>query len=65
MIPAAILSIIFSVAQIVVPEVDAIAARHLAKGKCYELTFSRDRSAAWMREIEVCPDKRQLAFKAH
>jgi hypothetical protein len=34
MIPAAILSIIFSVAGIIVPEADAIVGRRLEKPKC-------------------------------
>ena len=54
MIPAAILGIVFSILQIAVPEVDAIAARHVAKEQCFVLTFSRDRSTAIMRPSQVC-----------
>ena len=54
MIPAAILSIIFSVAGIVVPEADAIVARNLDMRKCYVLTFNRDKSAAWMSPAMDC-----------
>ena len=53
-IPAAILSIIFNVAQIVVPEVDAIAARHMDERKCYVLTFNREKSVAWMSPATDC-----------
>jgi len=54
MIPAAILSIVFSVLQIAVPEVDAIAARNLDQRKCYVLTFNRDKSVAWMSPAMDC-----------
>jgi len=53
-IPAAILSIIFSVAGIVVPEIGAIAARQMDEKKCYVLTFNRDKSVAWMSPVIDC-----------
>jgi hypothetical protein len=54
MIPAALLSIIFSVAGIVVPEADAIVSRQLDARKCYVLAFNHDKSAAWMSPAMDC-----------
>jgi len=54
MLPAAILSIIFGVLQIAVPEVDAIAARRSDQNRCYTLLFSHDKSVAWMSPAQDC-----------
>jgi hypothetical protein len=54
-----------SAAGVVVPEADRIAARHINGGQCYVVTFSRDRSTAWMRPSEICDAPRRLAVHAH
>jgi hypothetical protein len=47
-IPAALLSIIFGVAGIAVPEIDAIVARRFEKPPCYVLHFDRTKTVAIM-----------------
>ena len=57
MLPAAILSIVFSVLQIAVPEVDRIAARHLDKGQCYVLQF-KSKTVAMMYPVACARSSR-------
>jgi len=52
-IPAALLSIIFSVAGVAVPEIDTIVARRVEKPPCYVLHFDRTKRVAVMTPI-IC-----------